>query len=90
MPGEWVFGAITVLVLLHGMTLLYAFRRWTDAGAQEVFDGEASVTEDGVECPSCGTDNGTGFRYCRNCVSELPGQRSLLDRASSSRSRRPI
>ncbi|PSQ46893.1 zinc ribbon domain-containing protein [Halobacteriales archaeon SW_6_65_15] len=24
-----------------------------------------------VVCPRCGTENGTGFTYCRNCVSPM-------------------
>lgn len=87
MTGDWVFAGITVLVLLHGMALLYAYRRARTSGGAAV-DDEASVTEDGVECPSCGAHNETGFRYCRQCVSELPGQPSLLDRAPMSRGRR--
>jgi len=26
-----------------------------------------------VECLECGTENGLGYRYCRECVAELPG-----------------
>jgi hypothetical protein len=26
-----------------------------------------------VRCPDCGATNEAGYRYCRNCVAELPG-----------------
>ncbi len=31
--------------------------------------GETAV----VDCPTCGVENERGYRYCRNCVSTLPG-----------------
>jgi hypothetical protein len=34
--------------------------------------GHAGPTET-VECPSCGTENEADYRYCRRCVTELPG-----------------
>jgi ribosomal protein L40E len=89
MTGDWVFGAIAVLALLHGMTLLYAYRRGTARGAATP-DAESYVRDDGVECPSCGADNGTGYRFCRRCVSELPGSVSFLGDSSAPASRRTL
>jgi len=41
MTGNWVFGAIAVLTLLHGIVLLYAYRRGQVPGS----DGEADASE---------------------------------------------
>ena len=35
-----------------------------------------------VTCPDCGTENEQDYRYCRSCVTELPGSK-LLTRSSS-------
>jgi predicted amidophosphoribosyltransferase len=45
------------------------------------------VTEEDVECPNCGEENERGYRYCRQCVSELPGQVSLVDGSLAPRGR---
>ncbi|WP_114576510.1 hypothetical protein [Saliphagus sp. LR7] len=33
--------------------------------------GLESVAAEGTVCESCGTENGRGFDYCRNCAAEL-------------------
>lgn len=47
-----------------------------DAGERPIVDPETDV----VECPDCGTDNDLGYRFCRNCVNELPTAASFVDR----------
>ena len=89
MSGQWVYGAIVVLTLLHGIALLYAYRRGS-ALTQTGDDAEKYVTEDGVTCPSCGEDNDDGYRYCRQCVSELPAGGSFLEQSSSPQGRRTL
>lgn len=41
-----------------------------DDGAGADDDGAAGAT---VACPECGAENDPAFRYCRDCVAELPG-----------------
>ena len=47
-----------------------------DGGDGEDGDGGAP---DGptVTCPACGVENDPEFRYCRDCVAELPGSDRL-------------
>lgn len=88
MTGDWVFGAIAILTLLHGIVLLYAYRRG------QVTDGDAETcatdTDTAVECPSCGERNERGYRFCRRCVSELPASVSFLNESSAPASRRTL
>ncbi|WP_339103116.1 zinc ribbon domain-containing protein [Haloterrigena salinisoli] len=52
---------------------------------------EATVDRDAgtVVCPDCGAENDLGYRYCSDCVGELPG--SAVGTASSAApSRRSI
>lgn len=89
MTGSWVYGAVALLTVLHGMALLYAYRngrRAVRTGATA--DADRYVTEEGVECPDCGTLNETEYRFCRRCVSELPGHVSFTDDSSAPWGRR--
>ncbi|AGN01874.1 hypothetical protein L593_09645 [Salinarchaeum sp. Harcht-Bsk1] len=38
-----------------------------------------------VQCPHCGVENAAEFRYCRFCVGELTGGRTVADASSASR-----
>jgi hypothetical protein len=42
--------------------------------AESVEDGRSSAAEAAsrVRCPDCGTPNEDGYRYCRECLAELP------------------
>lgn len=42
----------------------------------------SDASGDLVTCPDCGAENERGYRYCRSCVTELPG--SNLPTSSSS------
>lgn len=90
MTGDWVFGVIAVLTLLHGTALLYAYRRGSATDGPRGVDAEEYVTDTGVECPNCGERNGKDYRYCRHCVSELPARESFLNRSSTPESRRTL
>ena len=46
--------------------------RGTGAAAVEGRRSETAETET-IECPTCGTVNEAGYRYCRSCLGELPG-----------------
>jgi hypothetical protein len=39
--------------------------------------GTGSGAEGAVRCPECGTANEDGYRYCRDCVAELPDAMSF-------------
>jgi hypothetical protein len=79
------YGLLGALVLLHLLTLAYAYRRRAgDAGDPEGrAEGDASVPArpvpgefdadtDTVECRVCETVNAVEYAFCRACVSELP------------------
>ena len=87
MPGDWVYGAIAVLALLHGLVLLSAYRNGAAARAD---DPEQYYTGDGVECPDCGERNERDYRFCRRCVSELPGSPASLGTSSAPQGRRTL
>lgn len=40
-------------------------------------DAHVDAAAGTVECPNCGAENGLGYRFCGNCVAELPGVASF-------------
>jgi hypothetical protein len=86
--GYWVFGAIAVLVLLHGIVLLYAYRRGQVPEGDSRADARTDATS--VECLSCGALNERDYRFCRRCVCELPGPASFTTGSSALASRRTL
>lgn len=58
--------------LLFVWFLYRALPRATTAGGAEVKDVAEYIDDDTVECPACGKTNELGYRFCRNCVNELP------------------
>ncbi|MBV0902503.1 DUF7577 domain-containing protein [Haloarcula salina] len=78
MVSEWLYGAIALLVGLHVLTMLYAYRHRGDpAGTSASSDGEArrgTATDDDTEaisCPHCGASNELDYQFCRQCVADL-------------------
>ncbi len=78
--GLWMQGAVFGLVLtqlivfwvLYRRSELFGLANDNRAGANGS-GSSASDTDDHVICPDCGSENGPAFRYCQNCVTELPG-----------------
>lgn len=74
---EWQLGATAALTVVN-VLLAYAAYRVRDQGAAAGTDAaggedvDANVADGVVECPACGAENESGYRYCRSCVSELP------------------
>jgi hypothetical protein len=78
--SEWLYGAIALLVGVHVLTLLYAYRRQGDptatGDAEGTVDAErtSAGSDDGpdvVQCANCGTRNDNGYKFCRECVGDL-------------------
>lgn len=76
--NEWVYAAIAGLLFAHLLTLLFAYRSnrsepAADAPTETVSVDRGDQHEPGVcRCPECGTENDSTFRFCRQCVAELP------------------
>lgn len=43
--------------------------------------------DDRIVCRRCGTANETGFRFCRNCVAELPTRATRASRGAGPQTR---
>lgn len=76
--SEWLYGAIALLVGVHVLTILYAYRRQGEPAGAEQSDPEASTSSgsDGderevVSCGHCGAINEHGYQFCRECVADL-------------------
>ena len=76
-----VFGLQAALIAL-GLLIAYRAGRLRDQNATGG-RGVDAVDPDGeaVRCPQCDVENERGYRYCRSCVSRLPGATGL-DRSS--------
>ncbi len=86
MSEHWVYAAIGLLLVLHVVVLVRAYRKAGEGSRQR----EEYRTPHGIECPNCGSANGEEYRYCRRCVTELPGQLSLLDQQTQPQERRTM
>lgn len=91
MVSEWLYGAIALLVGLHVLTMLYAYRHRGDpAGTTGQDDAErrrGNATDnstESIDCPHCGARNGQNYQFCRQCVADLTSgspQRQPTDRS---------
>jgi hypothetical protein len=80
------YGLVAALVLLHLVTLGYAYHRRAGGDGGEGADraeetrsvpdrpvpGEFDADTPTVSCDVCGTENAAEYSFCRACVSELP------------------
>lgn len=75
--SEWLYGAIALLVGVHVLTILYAYRRQGEpAAGAEQSDPESSLSANSdeaelVSCAHCGAVNEHGYQFCRECVADL-------------------
>ena len=76
--SEWLYGAIALLVGVHVLTILYAYRRRGEpAAGTEGSDPESSRSTGGdderdvVSCAHGGAINEHGYQFCRECVADL-------------------
>ena len=84
-PVAVLSGSIALATIYIGAVYLVSRSR-VDAGsgaadgvrtAADAIDPDAGV----VRCPNCGTENELGYRYCADCVGELPGAVSTASSA---------
>jgi hypothetical protein len=77
-PGATVsviVGVTLAILLVNAALAVYAWTRrpataeHDSAVEKRTRSGDAST----VACPNCGAENEPEYRYCRACVSELPG-----------------
>jgi hypothetical protein len=79
----WVYASIVAVTVFHLFVLLYLRARRPGSAATATrppANGDAtgdadagSADGDTVRCRQCGAENQRRFRFCRNCVAELPG-----------------
>lgn len=67
--GPWFY---VLLVGIGGVHLLVALMVLRFESGRTITTEQAS-TESQVTCGTCGTPNDAGYRYCRQCVTALPG-----------------
>ena len=86
------YGLLGALVLLHLLTLVYAYRRQAGGtgGTDPAVEGETATPAapvpgefdpdtDTVQCEVCDTENAAEYAFCRACVSELPTRTPTVD-----------
>lgn len=78
MPPEWLYGAFIGLALVHLLVAVRAYR-----AREAAVQAEAVAATDGLECETCGAVNEPSYRFCRECVSELPGRAPVVGGGAS-------
>lgn len=87
MTPRWLFAAIGLLVALHLAVLVYAVVGSSPA-RQEGSKVEPAASQ--LQCRNCGEANQPEYRYCRQCVAELPKQMQTLTDSAGPQSRRTL
>ncbi|MEF8853771.1 MAG: hypothetical protein V5A44_11340 [Haloarculaceae archaeon] len=67
-------GTVAVATLLGSQLLVLAAAYWYGRKAlkNRAERRRVRTAGDHVVCPTCGAENETGYRYCRECVETLP------------------
>lgn len=84
MISAWVLASLVAFTIAHLVLVAIALR--LDAPGATAPTG----TGDDLECPDCGTANEPGYRYCRQCVSPLPGGTAIARRDDRPTGRRTL
>jgi len=82
LPADPLVGLALAVVAVNALSAYLAYRlaRAVGPGVTERARADGRGRSSGgrgddvtVECLECGTENEPGYRYCRECVAELPG-----------------
>lgn len=84
MVPAWVIGSLIAVTLAHLVLVALAVREGP------VGDPDASLAADGLECTACRATNQPEYRYCRRCVSRLPGEHPALGGGNRPSGRRTL
>ena len=66
--SQWLLGALAVAFVVQVLAASVGYR----LASQRESDSDTTSSGSEVDCPTCGTTNAAGYRYCQSCVSELP------------------
>jgi len=71
----WLYTLFVVVGGVHVFAVLHAYRsrQSSDDGVDLSDSTETAVPVAEVDCPECGATNERGYKYCANCVGDLPG-----------------
>lgn len=69
LPPLFVAAAVALLAAVAAAVGAYLGRRRV---TERIGEGERRFPGGPVDCPACGAGNERGYRYCRECGSELP------------------
>lgn len=86
MPDAWLVWALVAVTVAHVLLLVATLHVRREVHGSDT----ASSQGDGnaVDCPDCGVANASEYRFCRNCVAELPGPGSPGSRGGGVAGRR--
>jgi len=96
MVPEWLLlGSALALAALNAALSVYWLRQLRDdtdapeesSAAPAPSHDERAPADGTVRCRSCGAQNDAEYRYCRECVAELPARTPSMSGSAGPRSR---